>query len=128
MHGLIALFVGAIACAIILLVVGLVALYHPSCHRICSSLHPSCPAYHDHGINHLNYCSQVCNRCNHIGCFNDSRDIYDCNTDGSLIHGYMRQEDELFSFPLAAACPWQSSQENQLPCWLVDTAERRQSS
>jgi hypothetical protein len=32
-----------------------------------------------------------------------------------------------FPFPLAA-CPWQSSQECQPPCWLPDTAQRRQSS
>ncbi len=59
--------------------------------------------------------------------FNGSCDIYDCNVGGSLIHSYVQQEDEPYSFPLAA-CPWQSSQECQPPCRLLDTAQRRQSS
>ncbi len=37
----------------------------------------------------------------------------------------MQQEDELFSFCLAACCPWQSSQERQPLCRLLDTAQKR---
>jgi hypothetical protein len=33
-----------------------------------------------------------------------------------------------FSFPLASSYPWQSSQERQMTCWLLDTAQRKQSS
>ncbi len=35
----------------------------------------------------------------------------------------MRQEAEPFSFPLAAFYPWQSYQERQLTCQLLDTAK-----
>jgi hypothetical protein len=34
--------------------------------------------------------------------------IYDCDIGGSSIQGYVRQEDEPFSFPLTAY-PWRSS-------------------
>jgi hypothetical protein len=71
--------------------------------------------------------SRILDHCNRVGRFVDSCNIYDCNVDGRLIHGYTGQEVEPFSFPLAA-CPWQSSQERQPPCRLPDTAQRRQSS
>ncbi len=100
---------------------------HPSCHRTCCSSH-SCRCIEGNcGANCLNDYSWIVDCCGCIGCFDDSCDVYNCNVDGSSMHGYVQLEVEPFSFPLAA-CPWQSSQECQLPCWLLDTAQRRRSS
>ncbi len=52
--------------------------------------------------------------------------IYDCDIGGSSIQGYVRQEDEPFSFPLTAY-PWRSSWECQPPCRFLDIIQRRQS-
>ncbi len=41
-----------------------------------------------------------------VGCFDDSRDISDCDADGSSIHGYVQQKDGPFYFPSAASYPW----------------------
>jgi hypothetical protein len=117
-HGLVTLFLEVIV---------LCACNHPSCRRTCCSSCPCCRIEGDRGADRLDDDSRMVDHCGCVGCFNDSRNSYDCNVDGSLIHGYMRQEAEPFSFPLAA-CPWQSSQECQPPCWLPDTARRRQSS
>ncbi len=62
-----------------------------------------------HGINHLNGNSQVGDCHNPISYFDDSCDTCGDGAVGSLIHGYARREDELFSFLLAAFYPWQSS-------------------
>jgi hypothetical protein len=80
MHGLVALFLGVIALGIILLLVGLVAL----CVLVVALSMIMASVISRLAINTI-------------------------DVDGSLIHGYMQQEDEPFSFPLAAFCPWQSS-------------------
>jgi hypothetical protein len=67
----------------------------------------------NHGIDRLDVNSWIGNHRGRVGCFNDCRNIYDCDADGSSIHGYAQQEDEPLSLPLAASCPWQSSQECQ---------------
>ncbi len=88
------------------------ACNHPSCHRTCCSLSPSCCCNKgNRGVDCLNDNSWVGNCCNRIGCFDGSLDIYHFDAAGSLIHGYARQEVEPFSSLLAASCPWQSSQE-----------------
>ncbi len=79
---------------------------HPSCHRTWSFLSP---CHHFEGNRYadcLNDNSQIVNHCGRVGHFDDSHDISDCDADGSSIHGYVRQEDEPFSFPLAASYPW----------------------
>ncbi len=86
------------------------------------------PIDHDHGFDCFDDNSQVgdCHNC--VGCFDGNCGICNWDVDGSFIHSYAQQEDEPFSFPLAASCPWQSSQERQPPCWSPDTAQRKQSS
>ncbi len=79
MHGLVALFLGVIMLAIILLVVGLGAFLSP-CHHVKG----------DCGVDHLNDDGQHGDHCGRVGCFNDSRSRYDCDADGSSIHGYAR--------------------------------------
>ncbi len=81
---------------------------HPSCHKTCCSSCPCCLVEGDCDANRLDDDSQIVNHPGRVSCFNDGRDIYDCNVDGSLIHGYVQQEAESFSFPLAAY-PWRSS-------------------
>ncbi len=103
------------------------ACNHPSCHRTWCFSRPCCCIKRNCGVNCLDDDSRIVDHCGCVGCFDGSSNIYDCNVDGSLIHGYVRQEVEPFSFPLAA-CPWQSSQEHQPPCWLLDSAQRKQSS
>jgi hypothetical protein len=76
----------------------------------------------DRGIGRLDDDSQIGGRCDHVDCFNHSCGSYDCDADDSLIHGYMLWADEPFSFPWAASYPWQSYQERQPPCRLLDTA------
>ncbi len=82
------------------------ACNHPSCHRTCCSVSPCHCIEGNRGINHLNDDSWIVNHCGRVGCFDGSHDIYDCNVDGSLIHGYVQQEVEPFTFTLAA-CLWQ---------------------
>ncbi len=115
MHGLVALFLGVIALAII------------SCCRTWSFLSPCRHVEGNPGVGHPDDDSQIGDCCDHVGHFDDSRGSYDCDADGSFIHGYVRWEDEPFSFPSAASYPWQSYQECQPSCWLLDTAQRRQS-
>jgi hypothetical protein len=98
MHGLVALFLGVIALAIILLVVGLVAL----CNLVVGSTTIVVLII-------LMSIVRVCYCCDCVGRFDGNCGTCDCNDDGSSIHDYARQEDEPFSFPLAASCPWQSS-------------------
>ncbi len=64
------------------------------------------PCHHFKGncdADHLDDNSRIVNHRGCVGCFDDSRDISDCNADGSLIHGYVQQDDEPFSCPLAAS-------------------------
>jgi hypothetical protein len=82
---------------------------HPSCRKICCSLRPCHCVDHNHGVNCLDDNSQVGDCCNRVGYFDGNCGTCDCDDDGSLIHGYVWQEAELFFFPLAASCPWQSS-------------------
>ncbi len=104
------------------------AYNHPSCHRTWCSLNP-CHCVKDNcGVDPIDDNSWIGNRHGCISRFNGSHDIYNYNAASSSIHSYMQQEDEPFSFPLAASHPWQSSQENQMTCWLLDTAQRKQSS
>ncbi len=66
------------------------------------------PCHHfegNRGVDHLDDNSWIVDRCGCVGCFDDSCNIYNCNADGSLIHGYVGQEAEPFSFPLAAYFP-----------------------
>ncbi len=119
MHGLVAPFLGVIALAIILLLVGLVALC-----ILVVTLTTIMLSIISMSIVRLVIVSSF----NHFGCFKWNRGICGNNAAGSLIHGFSRQKDEPFSFPLAASSPWQSSQECQPPCWLLDTAQRKQSS
>ncbi len=100
---------------------------HPSCRRTCCFSCPCSCVKGNCGVDRLDDDSRIVDHCGCIGCFSGSPDIYDCNVDGSSIHGYVQQEVEPFSFHLAV-CPWQSSQECQPPCLLLDTAQRRQSS
>ncbi len=95
MHGLVALFLGVITLAIILLVIRLVAL----CVLVIAST----------TIMASIVLIQVGNCCDRVGRFDGHRGICGDNAAGSLIQGYARQEDEPFSFPLAASYPWQSS-------------------
>ncbi len=59
----------------------------------------------------LNVLIMIGNCCDRVSRFGDSGDTNTCgdNDAGSLIHSYARQEDEPFSFLLAAFYPWQSS-------------------
>jgi hypothetical protein len=93
MHGLVALFLEVIVPVIILLVIG------------CCSSRPCRCVKGNHGSNCLNDDSRIVDHCGCVSCFDGSRNIYNCDVDGSLIHGYVQQEVEPFSFPLAA-CPW----------------------
>ncbi len=115
MRGLIPLFLEVIALAIILLVIGLVAphVLHVAVRAIVARVVLMTMA----GSSIIEVAS--------LG-FYDSSVIYNFDVDGSLIYGYVRQEAEPFSFPLAAY-PWQSYQEGQPPCRLPETAQRRQS-
>ncbi len=58
------------------------------------------------GINHLDDDGQVGDHRDRVGCFDGNRGTCDCDDDGSSTHGYVWQEDEPFSFPLAASCHW----------------------
>ncbi len=69
-------------------------------------MHPCCQVVHNHGVDCLDSDSQVDNRLDRVSCFNGNRGICDYDADGSSIHGYAQQEDEPFSFPSAASCPW----------------------
>ncbi len=96
------------------------ACNHPSCHRTLGSSSPCRCAEGNCGW------FGECPGC--VGCFDGSRNIYNYDAAGSLIHSYVQQEDEPFSFPLAASYPWQSSWDRQPPFWLLDTAQRKGSS
>ncbi len=98
---------------------------HPSCHKTCCSLSPCHCVKDNHGIDCLDDDSWVGNCRDCIGCFDGSHNIYDADAARCLIHSYVRQEVEPFSSLLATSCPWRSSQECQLPCWLLDTAQRK---
>ncbi len=76
MHGLVALFLGVIMLAIILLVVG------------WSFLSPRHHVKGDPCIDPLDDNSQIGDCRDRVGCFNDSCGSYDCNADGSSIHSY----------------------------------------
>jgi hypothetical protein len=76
MHGLVALFLGVIALAIILLVVGWSFLS---------------PHHHVEGnpcVDCLDDDSQIADCCDRVSHFDDSCGSYDYNADGSLLHGY----------------------------------------
>jgi hypothetical protein len=94
MYSLIALFLGVILLAIILLVIGLVDL----CVLVVAST-TIMVSIVLMTIVRLAIIAIVPGR------FDGNQGICDCNFDGSLIHSYAQQEDELFSFPLAASCP-----------------------
>jgi hypothetical protein len=112
MHGLVALFLEVIMLAIILLVVGLVAPHvQVVASRAIVALIVSMMIVGLPIIAVASVASMIVEK------FTTAMLM----VDGSLIHGYVRQEVELFLFPLAA-CPWQSSQEHQPPCRLLDTA------
>ncbi len=94
MHGLIALFLGVIALAIILLVEGLGALW-----VLVAALR---------GIMALIVLMMIVGSAIimiALVCFDGSRNFCGNSAAGSLIHGYARQEDEPFSFPSAASYP-----------------------
>ncbi len=82
------------------------ACNHPSSCRTCCSSCPCCCIDHDHGVDHLDDDNEVGDRCNHIGCFNGSWDICGNGAACSLIHCYVLEEHEPYSFLLAASCPW----------------------
>ncbi len=102
------------------------ACNHPSCHRTWCSLSPCCHVKGNCGIYCLNGNDQVGNCSNPVGCFDGNCGICGNDAAGSSTHGYAQQEDETFSFPLAASHPWQSSRECKMTCWLPDTAWRWQ--
>ncbi len=81
MHGLVTLFLEVIALAIILL----------ACRTCCSSCR---------GADCLDDDSWIVNHCGCVVCFDDSCNIYDCNADGSLIHGYVQQEADCSSLAI----------------------------
>jgi hypothetical protein len=72
-------------------------------------LNPCCRIKGNGGINCLNDNSWIVDLCNRVGRFDGSCNVYNYDAANSLIHGYTRQEDEPFSFLLAASYPWQSS-------------------
>jgi hypothetical protein len=57
--------------------------------RTCCSSRPCRCVEGNHGTNHLDDDSRIVNHCSRVSCFDCSRDVYDCDVDGSLTHCYV---------------------------------------
>jgi hypothetical protein len=105
------------------------ACNHPSCCRTWSFLSPCCHVEGNHGVDCLDANCQVGDCCNCVGRFNNSCVVVVVTTAMLAVAWFMAMHGRIMScfLLLWLLLPWWSYQECQLPCWLLDTAQRRQS-